>query len=93
MIDSATVEKIARLARLELSEAEVERFAGELGRILAYVEQLGELNTDDVEPLAHPLDLTNALDDDLPSPSLPRDEVLKNAPAHDGDCFLVPPVL
>lgn len=88
-----TVRKVAKLARLKLSESEVEQFSGQLGAVLGYVEVLNELNTEGVEPLAHPLEIADVLRDDLPVPSLPRDAALSNAPKSDGKCFLVPQIL
>ena len=88
-----TVRKVAKLARLKLSDAEVEQFSGQLGAVLGYVEVLNELNTEGVEPLAHPLEIADVLRDDLPVPSLPRDAALSNAPKSDGKCFLVPQII
>jgi aspartyl-tRNA(Asn)/glutamyl-tRNA(Gln) amidotransferase subunit C len=88
-----TVRKVAKLARLKLSDAEVEQFSGQLGAVLGYVEVLNELNTEGVEPLAHPLEIADVLRDDLPTPSLPREAALSNAPKSDGKCFLVPQIL
>ena len=62
-------------------------------QIVQYVDKLSELNTEEVEPMAHALDIHNALAEDELRPSLLRDEVLKNAPKHDGEYFLVPAVL
>jgi aspartyl-tRNA(Asn)/glutamyl-tRNA(Gln) amidotransferase subunit C len=87
------VRKVAKLARLQLSEADVARFTQQLGQVLGYVEMLNELNTDGVEPLAHPLEIQNVLREDVPVPSLPREAALSNAPKSDGRCFLVPQIL
>lgn len=87
------VRKVAHLARLKLSDQDVERFTGQLADILQYVEQLKEVDTDAVEPLVHAVELTNVLRDDVPRASLPRDAALSNAPAADGAYFLVPPIL
>jgi len=87
------VAKVAALARLALSEAEVERMAGELSKIVGFVSMLGELDTAAVDPLAHPLDTHNVFRDDVPAASLPRAAALESAPRHDGECFLVPAVL
>jgi aspartyl-tRNA(Asn)/glutamyl-tRNA(Gln) amidotransferase subunit C len=86
------VRKVARLARLELAEADLPRMAEQLNRILGYVDQLQQVDTDGVEPLAHPLPVRNVFRDDEPAPSLPLDEALKNAPARVGDYFGVPAV-
>jgi aspartyl-tRNA(Asn)/glutamyl-tRNA(Gln) amidotransferase subunit C len=89
----AQVEKVALLARLKFRADELDQFTAQLGQILSYVEQLGELNTEDVEPLSHPLELRSVFRDDELAQSLPREVALANAPQHDGEFFLVPPVL
>ncbi len=81
---------VARLARLELSDEEVERFQEQLSAILDAVGKVAELDLSDVEPTAHPLDLSNVWADDEPRPCLPADEALANAPDRDGDLFRVP---
>lgn len=87
------VEKVALLARLKLSEPELEKFTNQINQIVGYVEQLGELNTDDVEPLAHPLPISNVFRADEVQPSIPVDAALANAPKRDDEFYLVPPVL
>jgi aspartyl-tRNA(Asn)/glutamyl-tRNA(Gln) amidotransferase subunit C len=82
---------VARLARLELSEAEVERFRGQLSAILDAVSKVQELDLADVPPTSHPLEVVNVWRDDEPRPSLPVEEALANAPDRDGDLFRVPP--
>jgi aspartyl-tRNA(Asn)/glutamyl-tRNA(Gln) amidotransferase subunit C len=82
---------VARLARLELREDEVDRLTTELGAILEAVSKVSELDLADVPPTSHPLDLVNAWADDEPHASLGLDEVFANAPARDGDLFRVPP--
>jgi aspartyl-tRNA(Asn)/glutamyl-tRNA(Gln) amidotransferase subunit C len=81
----AEVRSIAHLARLQLSEAELTTLTGQLGAILHYMEQLGQLDTSAVEPLAHALDVKNVFREDEPVPSLPIEEALANAPARKGD--------
>jgi aspartyl-tRNA(Asn)/glutamyl-tRNA(Gln) amidotransferase subunit C len=81
---------VARLARLELAEDELERFAEQLNAILEAVGKVGELDLEDVEPTAHPLDLVNVWAEDEPRPCLSADEALANAPDRDGDSFRVP---
>jgi aspartyl-tRNA(Asn)/glutamyl-tRNA(Gln) amidotransferase subunit C len=83
---------IARLARLALTDEEVERLIEELGAILDAVGVVAELDLADVPPTAHPLDLVNVWDEDEPRPSLPLADVFANAPDRDGDHFRVPPV-
>jgi aspartyl-tRNA(Asn)/glutamyl-tRNA(Gln) amidotransferase subunit C len=82
---------VARLARLDLSEEEVERLTDELGAILDAVSKVAELDLADVPPTSHPLDLVNAWSDDEPHESLPLDDVFANAPSREGDLFRVPP--
>lgn len=81
---------VARLARLALTEEEVERLTGELGAILDAVGVVAELDLADVPPTSHPLDLVNVWDEDVPRPSLPLEDVLANAPDPDGPLFRVP---
>jgi aspartyl-tRNA(Asn)/glutamyl-tRNA(Gln) amidotransferase subunit C len=92
-LSRADVEKVSLLARLQLGPSELDRLTGELGRIVGFVEQLGELDTRDVAPLAHALDVSNVFADDVVRPSLPRDEALANAPKRDDECYRVPAVL
>ena len=87
------VAKVGMLARLALSEADLDRMTGELSKIVGFVSRLEELDTSTVEPLAHPLDTQNVFRDDVPKPSLSTAEALQSAPRHDGECFLVPAVL
>lgn len=84
--------KVARLARLELFDADLARMQPQLSAILDYVAHLSELDTDGVEPLAHPLPVQNVFRDDLLAPSLPVNEALRNAPNRNGDYFGVPAV-
>jgi aspartyl-tRNA(Asn)/glutamyl-tRNA(Gln) amidotransferase subunit C len=87
------VEKVARLARLQLSDDELDRMTDQLGEILGYIELLSELDTSSVEPMAHALDVANVFRDDVVQSSLPREAALANAPRSDGQCYLVPAVL
>jgi len=87
------VEKVALLARLRLTDDELELMTSQLGQVLGYIQQLDQLDTAEVEPLAHPLDLFNVLAADELQPSLPRDKALASAPKADDECFLVPAVL
>jgi aspartyl-tRNA(Asn)/glutamyl-tRNA(Gln) amidotransferase subunit C len=81
---------VARLARLDLSDAEVERFQEQLNAILEAVGKVAELDLSDVPPTAHPLALSNVWADDEPRPCLTVDEALANAPDRDGNLFRVP---
>ena len=82
---------VAKLARLELTDAELERLTGELSAILEAVSKVSELDLADVPPTSHPLKLVNAWAEDEPRPGLSLDEAFANAPARDGDVFKVPP--
>ena len=84
---------VGHLARLELSPADRDLMARQLSAILDYMDQLKQVNTEGVEPLAHPLKVHNVFRDDTPAPSLPVDEALANAPDRHGDFFGVPAVL
>ena len=81
---------VARLARLELTEEELDRFAGQLDAILEAVGKVSELDLSDVEPTMHPLALSNVSAADEPRPSLPVEEALANAPDREDDAFRVP---
>jgi aspartyl-tRNA(Asn)/glutamyl-tRNA(Gln) amidotransferase subunit C len=89
----ADVEKVALLARLRLSEDELEHMTDQLGAIVSYVDQLSEVDTTGVEPMAHAVELTNVFAADEIEPSLPRKAALANAPRHNERGYLVPPVL
>jgi aspartyl-tRNA(Asn)/glutamyl-tRNA(Gln) amidotransferase subunit C len=82
---------VAKLARLELTEEEVERLTSELGAILDAVGKVAELDLDDVPPTSHPLALVNVWDADEARESLGLDEVFANAPQREDDGFRVPP--
>ena len=83
---------VAALARLEIPEAEVDGVRDQLGAILEAVGKVSELDLSDVEPMTHPLDLVNEWAEDVPRPSLPRDEALANAPDPLDGSFRVPAV-
>ncbi len=87
------VEHIAELARLKFSEKELDNFTHQLNQILEYVEKLNELDTENVEPLSHPIEGNNAFREDELKPSLSREEALKNAPDCDEQFFKVPKVI
>ena len=87
------VEKVSLLARLRLSDEELDTMTPQLRTIIEYVDQLAELNTDDVEPMAHAVEISSVFRADEPKPSLDRSDVLAAAPHSDGECFLVPAVL
>ena len=90
MIDREQVLHVARLARLELSEEEIERMAGELSGILEHVDRIAALDLDSVEPTTHVVELANVLRPDEPDPSLPREVALEQAPDPADGAFRVP---
>jgi aspartyl-tRNA(Asn)/glutamyl-tRNA(Gln) amidotransferase subunit C len=90
VIDREQVLHVARLARLELSEDEIERMSVELSKVLGHIERIAELELDDVAPTTHVVDVANALRADEPRPCLPREVVLAQAPAVVDDGFAVP---
>lgn len=92
-IDEAQVRKTAKLSRLELTDAEVEEFTGQLSAILDYMDKLNELDTTDVEPLAHCLPISNVFREDSVKESLGTEKTLANAPQRDGEFFKVPKIL
>ena len=92
-LSRADVEKVSLLGRLLLSEAELETMTTQLSRVVGYVEQLREVPTDEVQPMAHALDMHNVFRDDHLSASLPREAALANAPKRDTECYRVPAVL
>ena len=90
MIDREQVLHVMRLARLRLTDDEIERMTGDLSTILDHIEKIGELDLDGVEPTSHVVELENVLRPDEPRPSLPRDIALAQAPDTDGVGFRVP---
>ncbi len=92
-VDVDLVRHIGKLARIELQDEEVEVFRGQLASILAIFGKLQELDTADVEPMAHAVEIRNVLADDVVGESLTPEQALGNAPARDGDFFRVPKVI
>jgi aspartyl-tRNA(Asn)/glutamyl-tRNA(Gln) amidotransferase subunit C len=90
MIDREQVLHVAHLARLRLSDDEVERMSRELSTILDHIEKIGELELDDVKPTSHVIELENVLREDEPRPSWPRERVLEGAPDVADGGFRVP---
>jgi aspartyl-tRNA(Asn)/glutamyl-tRNA(Gln) amidotransferase subunit C len=90
MIDREQVLHVAKLARLKLSDDEVDRMSGELSAILEHVDNINELDLDGVEPTSHVVPLENVLREDEPRPSLPRERALEPAPDADETGFRVP---
>jgi len=92
-IDQKQVRKVARLSRLQLSDAEIAEFTGQLRAILDYVAKMNELDTENVQPLAHCLPIKNVFRSDSVGQSLGTEAALANAPQRDGDFFKVPKIL
>jgi aspartyl-tRNA(Asn)/glutamyl-tRNA(Gln) amidotransferase subunit C len=92
-ISAKDVAHVARLARLDVTEEELELFTEQLGAVLDHAADVAALDTAGVPPTAHPLPLINVLRDDVPVPSLDRDEVLAAAPAVEDHRFKVPRIL
>ena len=92
-ITKKDVAHVAKLARLTLSEKEVELYTGQLSKILAYVEQLGTLDTKNIAPTTHTVSPSKVLRNDAVRPSLPQDKVLENAPEKAKGCFKVPRII
>jgi len=92
-IDISQVRTVAKLARLQLTEAEATQFSHQLSAILDYMEKLNQLDTRDVEPLAHCLPVSNIFRDDIVISSLGAQKALANAPERDGEFFKVPRIL
>lgn len=87
------VRKVAALARLKVTDAELESLANDLRAIIGYVEVLNEVDTTGVVPMVHAVELQNAFRPDVPVESLPRKAALSNSPRTDGEYFLVPPII
>ncbi|MAT58035.1 MAG: Asp-tRNA(Asn)/Glu-tRNA(Gln) amidotransferase GatCAB subunit C [Ignavibacteriae bacterium] len=92
-VNNKQVEQIAKLARLKFDENEIENLTKDMNKILDYMDQLNELDTDNIEPLSHPLDLSNVMREDNLKESISRDDVFKNAPSHNEEFFKVPKVI
>ncbi|QGJ69578.1 Aspartyl/glutamyl-tRNA(Asn/Gln) amidotransferase subunit C [Planctomycetales bacterium 10988] len=87
------IAKVALLSRLQLNDEELDAMQSDLQNMVNFVEQLGEVDTDGVEPMAHAVELHNIFREDKIAPSLPREEALANAPDEDGEFYRVPAVL
>jgi aspartyl-tRNA(Asn)/glutamyl-tRNA(Gln) amidotransferase subunit C len=87
------VEYIAELAKLRFKDEELEKFTEQLNEILAYVEKLNKLDTTNIEPLSHPVEVSNVFREDAVKPSIDREEALRNAPDRSELFFKVPKVI
>ena len=92
MITKKDVEHVAKLARLELTEEEKQKFTGQLGDVLKHVEMMNEVDTTNVEPMNHPIDFSNVMRADNPIYENTREELMQNAPDSEGDFFKVPKI-
>ena len=92
-VDESQVRRVARLARLKLTDQETAEFSSQLSAILQYVEKMNELDTDDVQPLAHCLPVSNCFREDVVKESLGTEKTLANAPETDENFFKVPKIL
>ena len=93
MISRKDVEHVARLSRLALSDAEIEKMREQLAAILAHIDTLRALDTEQVEPTSHAVLMENVMRDDEPRPSLPQEAMLANAPDRSTDFFRVPRII
>lgn len=92
MITIKEVEHVAKLARLALTDEEKEKFAKQMGDILDYFNQLKEVNTDNIEPMAHAITVTNVMREDAVVKQATREEILSNAPDEENGYFRVPKI-
>src|SRR4051812_41851116 len=92
-ITPETVRDVAKLSRLSLSDAQLNKYAGQLEAIRGYVAKIAQADCEGIEPMAHAVPLSNVLRDDVIEPSLPLEVVLQNAPDTDGPFFKVPKIL
>lgn len=92
-LEHVDVSYVANLARLALTDTEIETFQGELDTVVAYIHKLDELDLDGVEPMSHPRPRENVLREDEPVPGPDREELLDNAPARVGDLVKVPQIM
>lgn len=87
------IEHIADLARLNISEAEKEKFTLEMEKIISYVDKLNELDTTDVKPMEHVIPIRNILREDVVTGSFDREKLMENAPSQEEGCYKVPKVM
>ena len=92
MISTDTVKHVAKLARLELTESEIDKYSKQLGSIIKYVEQMNEVDTTNVEPMPHPIPVYNVMRDDVVKYEQTKDEMMMNAPYEEDGFFRVPKI-
>ena len=93
MITTEDIEYVAKLAKLKLSDSEKEMLTGQMSDIVEFANNISKLDTDGVEPTNHILDVKNVFREDEVIPSYSRDEILKNAPAKEAGCIVVPSIM
>ncbi len=93
MIDKKTVDHIAKLARLEVSEAQAQEYSEQIGKVLKYFEQIEAIDTKGIEPLVSPTDIESFWREDVVAQELTAEEITANAPEKIGNLFKVPPVV
>lgn len=89
-ITKELVSYVAQLSRIKLDDSETEEMQKQMGAIVDYMDILNQLDTNDIEPLSHIFSITNVMRDDVTAPSYDREEILKNAPEHTAEAFVVP---
>ncbi len=89
-ITKELVSYVAALSRIKLEDSETEEMQKQMGAIVDYMDILNQLDTDEIEPLSHIFSITNVMRDDVTAPSYDREEILKNAPEHTAEAFVVP---
>lgn len=92
-ITRETIEHVANLARLNLTEQETEKLTSEMASIISYVDKLNELDTSDIQPTQHVLSISNVFREDKVEASYQREKILANAPSQENGCFKVPKVV
>ena len=92
MISKEDTQHVAKLARLNLTDEEVDKFSRQLGDILGYVEQMNEIDTKDVKPMAHPFDVVNVMREDEVKYEQTKEELMANAPCKEDGFFRVPKI-
>jgi aspartyl-tRNA(Asn)/glutamyl-tRNA(Gln) amidotransferase subunit C len=92
-LSESDVRHVALLARLALTDEQVERFGEDLNSILRHIDEISQLDLEGVEPTAHPLDVVNVTRADVVKPCLPRERALLNAPKSDGTAFVIPQIV
>ncbi|MGN0004738.1 MAG: Asp-tRNA(Asn)/Glu-tRNA(Gln) amidotransferase subunit GatC [Candidatus Gastranaerophilaceae bacterium] len=92
MITKEDVKHVAKLARLELTEEEIEKYSTQLGSILEYVQQMNEVDTTGIEPMPHAIPVTNVMRDDVVKYEQTKEELMKNAPYEEDGFFRVPKI-